>query len=194
MKTQMILGALLSAVLIGCSSQSSSITPEEQLAVHFGVRGEMHMHLDAIEGEFETRCSYWPRHNANLRESEGLMTSSWDEDGMYIVSAYEGDLMGTPMTISFAMTWDDVRGCYVGIWSDSDGSTVLPLGDGHMDPDGAIVTVRCEDGVSVREVLSIQSEDRHVREIYRMDPTGEEYLSMRLEMTRIQNMDLPGAQ
>ena len=85
-----------------------------------------------------------------------------------------------------AMTWDDVRGCYVGIWSDMDGNTTMPLGDGHMDQQGAIVTVRCEDEVTVREILTITSEDEHVREIYRTSVTGEEFLSMRLEMTRIQ--------
>ncbi len=185
MKTTVILGALLSSVLIGCSSERSSISPEEQLAVHFGVRGEMHMQLDALEGEFEAQCSYQPRANAIARQSGGWMSCAWDDDGMAMLCDYEGDLMGQPMQMSTAMTWDDVRGCYVGLWSNAEGDTIMPLGDGHMDQSGAITTVRCEDEVTVREVLTIQSRDQHVREIWRVSPAGEEYLSMRIEMTRL---------
>ena len=189
MKTTVILGALLSCALIGCSSEQSSISPEEQLAVHFGVRGEMHMQLDAIEGEFEAECTYWPRANAVPRQSGGVMICAWDEDGMAMVSDFEGDLMGEPMQMSTAMTWDDVRSCYVGLWSNPSGDTIMSLGDGHMDNDGAIVTMRCEDEVSVREVLSVQSRDQHMREIYRTSPAGDEYISLRIEMTRIDMME-----
>ena len=182
-----LIGTLLGAILVGCSSRHASVSPEERLAVHFGARGEMHEHLEPLAGEFEVTSHYWPRPTAVARVSGGVMTGSWDEQGMCMRSEYRGELLGTAMQVVLASTWDDVRGCYVGVWTREDGSTVLPLGDGHQDEQGAIVTMRCEDDASLREILRIVSMDEHVREVYRTTPEGEEYLSWRLEMVRAQD-------
>lgn len=176
--------ALTVLPLLGCSSSSASLSPEEQLAVHFGARGEMHRKLDALEGEFEVTSHYWPRANANARVSTGRMSCAWDDRRLAMRCEYQGELLGEAMQVVQATTWDDIRGCYVGMWTKPEGESVLTLGDGHLDPEGALVTVRPEDEATVREVLRIVSEDEHVREIHRTRAGGEEYLQLRLEMHR----------
>ena len=186
MKKALALGTLLSgALLVGCSSSSASISPQERLAVHFGARGEMHQALDTLRGEFEAVSYYWPRMGASARVSMGHMSGSWDESQLAMSCEYQGDLLGSPAELTSALTWDDIRGCYVGMWTRTSGETVLTLCDGHADPEGDIVSMRCEDGATVREVLKIESADHHVREVYRTLDSGEEYLSWRLEMVRI---------
>lgn len=181
----LLVAAISGAVLSSCSSSSTSVSAEETLAIHFGTRGEMHAHLDALEGEFEATSSYWPRANADARSSIGLMVGAWDEAGLCMRSSYEGDLLGTSQQLVSATTWDDVRACYVGVWTQMDGSSVLTLGDGHMDDQGSIVTMRCDGESSVREVLTVISADEHTREIYRSTADGQEYLSWSLHMVRL---------
>lgn len=186
MNKAVVLGTLLSgALLVGCSTSSSSISPQEKLAVHFGVRGEMHQALDRLEGEFEAISYYWPRAGVNPRISMGYMAGSWDEGQLSMTCEYKGDLVGSPAELTCSLTWDDIRGCYVGMWTQANGGSVLALGDGHVDSGGAIVSLRREGEVSVREVLQIESIDRHMREVYRTSESGEEYLSWRIEMMRI---------
>jgi Protein of unknown function (DUF1579) len=183
--TALAVATMLGATLVGCSSSSASVSPEETLAIHFGTRGEMHARLDALEGEFEVTSSYWPRANANARISTGLMSGTWDDDGLLMRSSYQGELMGAPTQLVLSTTWDDVRACYVGVWTREDGTSALPLGDGHVDEQGAIVTVRCDEDSNVREVLTIISSDEHTRELYRTTPEGQEYLSWSLRMVRM---------
>lgn len=188
MNKVVMLGALVGgALLVGCSSSSASVTPEEQLAVHYGVRGEMHQALDALEGEFEAISYYWPRANANARLSMGICSGAWDEAGLAMNQTYEGELLDQSAQLTFAMTWDDIRGCYVGMWTQTEGESVMCLSDGHVDQDGQIVTMRCDEETSVREVLRIDGPDQHTREVYRTDASGQEYLSWRIEMVRIQD-------
>ncbi len=177
---------LLGTALVSCSSSSASISAEETLAVHFGVRGEMHQELDALEGRFLVRSQYWPRPNAAARISLGSMEGSWDAQNLCMTTYYSGELLETPLELTTATTWDDIRSCYVGVWMRQDGTSMLPLGDGHMDDSGSIVTVRCDGEVTVREVLQVISEDEHVREVHRTSEDGVEYLSLRLHMVRDQ--------
>jgi len=188
MNKVVMLGTLFGgALLVGCSSSSASIAPEEQLAVHYSVRCEMHQALDALEGEFEAISYYWPRAKANVRLSMGMCTGAWDEAGLAMGQVYEGELLEQSAQLTFAMTWDDIRGCYVGVWTRAGCGSVMSLSDGHADQDGQIVTMRCDAETSTREVLRIDGPDQHTREVYRTDASGEEYLSWRIEMMRVQD-------
>lgn len=178
-------GALVGTLLAGCSTSSSSITAEELLAVHIGNRGEMHAVLDDIEGHFEAISHYWPRLDSSPRVSIGQMTGAWAGDQPAMTCEYLGELLKAPMQLTCFMTWDDIRGCYVGMWIQPGAGSILSTADGHVDQEGMIVTMRCEDETSVREVLKIESCDRHVRQIYRTAGSGEEYLSWQIEMVRI---------
>ena len=177
--------ALLGALLASCSTSSGSIAAEEQLAIHVGSRGEMHAALDHLEGSFEATSCYWPRLGSSPRVSTGQMTGAWNHEELVMTCEYRGELLEDPMQLTCSMTWDDIRSCYVGMWSQPEAGNTLSTADGHVDPDGLIVTMRCQDEATVREVLQIESGDRHVRQIYRTLDSGEEYLSWQIEMVRV---------
>lgn len=177
--------ALLGALLVGCSTSSSSITAGEQLAVHVGSWGEMHAALDDLEGSFEATSSYWPRLGSSPRISTGQMTGAWNPEELVMTCEYQGQLLQAPMQLTCSMTWDDIRSCYVGMWSQAEAGNILSTADGHVDPDGTIVTMRCQGETSVREVLTIKSCDQHIRQVYRTLDSGEEYLSWQIEMVRV---------
>ena len=177
-------GAILSTLLVGCSTSSGSITAEEQLAVHVGSRGEMHAALDDLEGSFEATSCYWPRPGSSPRVSTGQMTGAWNLEELVMTCEYQGELLEAPLQLTCSMTWDDIRSCYVGMWSQPEAGNILLTADGHVDPGGMIVTMRCQGETSVREVLEIESFDRHVRKVYRTLDSGEEYLSWQIEMVR----------
>lgn len=188
MNKVVMIGALCGgALLAGCSSSSASVAPEEQLAVHMGERCEMHEMLDALEGEFEAVSHYWMRPNSRARLATGRCTGSWDESGLAMGQSYEGELFEQPVQMTFDLAWDEIRGCFVGGWTRGAGGSVMTLSDGHADAEGCIVTMRCDGETSTREVLSIDGPDRHTRELYRTDAYGQEYLSWRMEMVRVQD-------
>ncbi len=184
-KVMMLAAIVGGSLLVACSSTSGSISPREQLAAHFSARGEMHAALDDLVGEFEVVSNYKPRANANPRVTMGTASGSWDDQRLVLSSVIHTQILETPVDLTSSMTWDDIRGCYVGTWTDGKDDAVLDLCDGHVEDDGSIVSIREEDGTRVREVLRIVSHDRHVREIYRIGPDGQEYLSWSLEMERI---------
>lgn len=185
MNKALLMGALLAGLSASCAGTQASVSPSEQLAVHFGARGEMHAELDALQGDFEVKSSYWGRAGGKEYQSVGHCEGAWDDSGLCISNVIEMQIMDSPVQVDCSTTWDDIRGCYVGLWSKDDGHTIYSLSDGHMDGEGQILTVRCEGEDTLKEVLQVISEDQHVREIHRVDANGNEFLQWRLEMNRI---------
>jgi len=162
----------------------ASLGDGEVLAVTEAPPASEQARLDWLVGEFEVASELRPWAEAPPLTAVGTMTGAWSTDGSSVVCVYRGDLFGVFPELRARVAFDATRACFVGSWSDREGRTVLPLGDGFPDPEHSILFLHRRDGTTVREVLHLLSPEEHAREILRVGADGEWYPSFVLHARR----------
>ena len=165
-----------------------SMPPEMQAWLDAGAPGEEHEKLAKMAGKWTTHAEYWMEPGTASLESEATMKNTMVMDGRYLMTEYDGDMMGMPFQGLGYMAFNNVSGKYQSVWMDST-STGFMVQEGKDDGKGNIVLVGSFDDpingeVKAKTVTKMVGDDQYVMEMYMLEPNGNEFKHMVLTHTR----------
>jgi Protein of unknown function (DUF1579) len=73
------------------------------------------------------------------QEAKGTMTWKMDLGGLWLISDYEGEMLGQKLQGKGMDTYDPIKKKYIGVWADSM-STSPMISEGSFDADGKTLT------------------------------------------------------
>lgn len=153
---------------------------------------EHHARLTPLAGDFEFTNTHWMTPDSEPTVTTGKAESRFILGGRYLRQVYTGDFLGQPFEGHGLTGYDNVQERYVGHWIDNMGTGIMSsVGDTDASGKRIHFLARYWDPMTerpsvAREVLTIESDDRHVLEMYHRDPvSGEEFRAMRLVATRV---------
>ena len=175
------------------AGEAPAMTPEQQAMMDAWQKaatpGPAHALLEPFAGRFRATVTTWepgkpPQTSTATAETRWIFGNRWLEQ------RYQGDMMGEEFEGIGYTGYDNVQGKYVGSWMDSM-STGMLTNVGTVDASGKVFTFigRHFDPMSgkettTRQVLRVDSKDRHVFEFHAPDPTGKEAKMMEIVYVR----------
>ena len=152
--------------------------------------GPNHELMASFAGEWTFTTTSWMAPDAPPQETTGTMTSKAILGGRFVVDAVHGTMMGQPFEGMGVSGFDNVKGKFVSVWVDSMGTGIMTA-EGDYDPRTKTMTMfgTFTDPLTgapkqVRMVTHLETEKRHVMEIFEAGPDGAEQRTMRMVYTR----------
>jgi hypothetical protein len=149
-----------------------------------------HKKLEPLVGSWTARNTLWIDPSKPPAVTDGTRESRWALGGRYVEDRYEGTLMGQPFSGIGYTGYDNYKKAYVGTWMDT-GSTAVMSASGSFDSSGKVLTMtaRSDDFttgkvVTIREKVTIVSNDENLFEMWGPGPDGKEYKVMEIRYTR----------
>lgn len=188
-------GALLIVVLVGLTStvfsqdgmqqpdqpqpdQQPQVTPEQEAEMkawqEYATPGDEHARLEkhfAGIWDADVKSTMGP-------PSTGTMKAEMMLGGRYLHAMFDGTAMGQPFQGAAVTGYDNAKKKYFNTWFDTMGTGML-VTEGTYDEGTKTYTFQGDmtmpDGseTKVREVTRIESDDKHVFEMYMTGPEGE---------------------
>jgi hypothetical protein len=189
------LAALAGAVLAFAQTASAQeMTPEMmETWMKYASPGEHHHLLDGSVGKWEHKVTMWMAPGAPPTESTATSTAAWSMDGRWMEETFDGSMWGMPFKGRNLLGYDNFRNEYVAIWMDNL-STAPMISRGTYDPATKTMTMiaNVDDVMTgtrdlpVRQVLTIHDATHTTMEMYMPGPDGNEFLTMRIEGTKVE--------
>lgn len=190
-----VLAGALAAATAPAAAQApdQKMTPEQQKAMEAWQKsmtpGAPHQHLAASAGKWKYTMTdhMTPGAQPQAGTSENRMILG----GRFLQQEAHGTFMGMPFDGMGLTGYDNAAGEFQSIWVDNMGTGLMYL-TGKSDPAGKSTTMtgmmtNPETGkpMKVRTVLRVESDDRHVFEMYGPGPDGKEMKIMDIVYERI---------
>jgi hypothetical protein len=179
-----------------CSSTKSSapeMTPEQQMAAwekHM-TPGPNHQLLAPMAGTYRVSVKSRMAADAPWEESTGSCENRWIFGNRFLESSFRGAFAGMPFEGRGLFGYDNTTQKFVGFWTDSMTTGLMPIAQGSADATGKVITLRREmtDPMSgqwskMREVWTIESPTSHKCDMYCQTGDDPEYHMMTLAFTR----------
>lgn len=99
--------------------------------------GEHHKHLEKMAGEWD--CAVKSGWSGKMEESKGTIKAHMRMGGRYLVSNFQGQMMGQPMVGQGIMGYNNITKKYETIWRDNF-STGMMIETGTCDGTGKVIT------------------------------------------------------
>jgi hypothetical protein len=153
---------------------------------------EGHKKLDVLVGTWNAKSTMWmdPDPSKKPMVSEGVSEHKWVLGGRFLEQRFEGKFMDMPFSGLGYTGYDNYKKKYLGIWMDTAGTTMM-YSTGTFNPSGKVLrsTSRMDDFstgkvVTVRENLTVVSNDEVKMEMFMPAPDGKEYRMMEIVYTR----------
>jgi len=151
--------------------------------------GEAHARMEPMIGEFDAKVTIWMDPSQPPMEAAGVMKNFWILGGRFMQNEYKGEAMGQPFEGWGLFGHNNAANEYEGLWVDSM-STQMQTDKGQYDASTNSWTMRGvmtgPDGSDVhrRTLVKIESNDRHVMEMFHAGADGREAKSMEIVYTR----------
>lgn len=170
-----------------------AMDPAMQELLQKGAPSKEHDLLKPMAGKWEVKGSFWMDPAAPPMESVAKATSEWMLGGRQMKMTYTGDFFGTPFEGMSLTGFNRVSGQFESLWVDSL-STGMTIGFGSVSADGKTFTFHSEHDdpmtgsrKKTREVIVIESNDKHTLTAYEILPNGADQKTMVLVFTRAKN-------
>ena len=161
----------------------------ERMEKHAAVT-EHHKRLESMVGEWTFEAKFYMAPGAPPMEMKGESTSKWILDGRFLQDEVHGDAFGEKFTGIGMTGYDNHAKKYVGTWVDSMTTSIAHM-TGEFDAAGKVFTWHHEDydpvfgqKIKMRDVIKIESADKHVMEFYKTMPDGKEMKTGEIISTR----------
>jgi hypothetical protein len=152
--------------------------------------GEAHKKLDVLAGSWTAKSSMWMDPSKPPEVTEGTSEHKWILGGRFIEQRFEGSFMGMPFSGIGYTGYDNYKKEYVGVWMDSSGTSMFHT-TGSFDASGKILTFsgKTDDFttgkvITMTEKMTFVSKDEVLFEIWGPDPSGKNFLMMKIDYTR----------
>lgn len=188
--------ALVAALLIGSAlpaqdDEAKKKTAEMMAAyAKFSQPGPQHKLLEPLAGKWAYTAKFWMVPSAPAMEMKGTSEGKWILGGRFLVDDVDSSgFAGQPFKGLGLMGYDNIQQKYTSVWIDSM-TTGFTMSTGTVDASGKVFTYHKEEVDPLtkqkfkgRDVIKIESNDRHVMEMYKiMD--GKELKMMEIVYTR----------
>jgi hypothetical protein len=196
MRTRIVaLAIVVGAALVAApEARAQEMTPEMMATwAKYSNPGEHHQVLNGMLGNWSQKVTFWMAPGAPPTESVSTSTAAWTLDGRWIEQTYEGTTWGMPFKGHSLMGYDNFRSEYVSVWMDNL-STAPMISRGTFDPATTTFTMTgtMDDFMSgtkdipFRTVTTVADEGHATYDMYAPSPDGNEFLTMRVEATKVE--------
>jgi len=151
-----------------------------------GVPGEHHKHLEQMAGEWDAKVtSHW---DPVPEESKATLKAHMRMGGRYLVSNFQGTMMGQPMVGQHILGYNNITKKYESLWRDNMGTGMM-METGTCDGAGKVITMTGEtdgpDGKKhkSRSVTTI-GDGKFTMQMFGDGPDGKEMKLMEIVYTR----------
>jgi hypothetical protein len=172
-------------------AQPMSALDEWSACVRLATPGAYHRALDPLVGRFKARVLSRLESGAEPEETAGMVHNHWILGGRFLQSDFEGRTIGMPFEGVGILGFDNARRRYVATWIENTSTAIMPVMEGAPDESGKRIAVAgsmddelTQQSVHVREVWSIESDDRHRFEMWTTDANGVEFEALEIVFTR----------
>jgi hypothetical protein len=152
--------------------------------------GPQHKALTPLIGDWTCIVRVWGAPGAPPEESKGTMERHWILDNHYIQETYEGTLMNQPFKGLGVFGYDNLKRQYFSVWFDTMLTSYVAQ-SGQADSTGRVITMtgKFDDPMTrtertMKSVLRIESDSKHVFETFDVGPDGKEVKTMEIVATR----------
>lgn len=149
---------------------------------------EHHKVLDHTKGVWKADCKMWMAEGADPMAMQGTETNTM-LGGFWVISKFEGSMMGMPFEGSSLIGYDSKKKKYIGTWVDSTSET-FTLMEGRYDKEKKTMIMEYEQDMGAGPV-KVVSEDRFVDEntrefkMYYKKLDGTRWLGMSVDYTKV---------
>ena len=154
--------------------------PEMAAWMEAGTPDENHALLEAFVGEWTAHAVFQMDPDASPMESTGIEMSEMIFDGRYVVSHFEGEMMGMSFEGRSTMGYDKIQKKFVSVWIDSM-STMIYMETGQYDAASRTFTMMSTytepmgDKKRSKHVHTIVSDSERTLEFYEADAESNEW-------------------
>jgi Protein of unknown function (DUF1579) len=152
--------------------------------------GPEHKRLEAMAGSWDFTMKFWMEPGKPPTDAKGTAERKMVLGGRFLHEEVKSEMFGKPFTGVGVTGYDNVQKKYVSTWIDSM-STGISSAVGTADASGKVLTFTREDVDPVskektkgRDVINLDSADKHTMEMYKVLPDGKEFKVMELTFTR----------
>lgn len=151
--------------------------------------GPEHEILKKDQGTWDATVESWMAPGAPPTTSKGVETRTLGPGGLWLLSEFKGDFMGTPFQGHGVMGYDPNKKKYVGTWVDSM-SSGLALTEAIYDPAKKTMTGWMEGPdmsgkvSKMKEVTEYKDADTQVFTMYNVGADGKEATAMKITYKR----------
>ncbi len=199
-KTLLILAALALILFAGSNAVAqemrtddasgfAGMTPEMMAKwAEIATPGDNHKALDGMVGNWTAVSKWWVAPDTEPMVSTGTCTNSWVLGGRYIMTTFNGDMMGQPFEGLGLMGYDNYKQKYIQIWMDSM-STMWMTSEGTMSGNTCTLNSEFDDFMTgkksrMRQEVKVIDNDHHVLNMYGFTPDGKEFQMGEITYTR----------
>src|SRR5262249_55032004 len=175
-------GMVLSSVLLAVSTVCAQPPADKP--------GADHKKLEPLVGSWTFTSKFWSEPGKPPEEGKGTSEQKWVVEGHFLQEDLRSETPGEKFTGMGLTGYDNLISKYTSFWVDSTG-TGMSLSFGTLDASGKVFTFTKDDfnpktkkKVKVRDVIRIDSNDKHTAESYRTEDGGKEMKSMEVVYTR----------
>lgn len=196
----MKLRSLTLLALLACAPACSStkekapeMTQEQQMAAWEKnmTPGPNHQLLAPMAGTFRVAVKSRMSPDAPWDDSTGTCENRWILGNRFLDSSFRGSFGGMPFEGRGMYGYDNASQKFVGFWTDSMTTGLMPISEGRADATGKVITMSrtMPDPITglrstQREVWTIESPTSHRMEAYVQTGDDPEYHFMTLNFTR----------
>lgn len=152
--------------------------------------GEHHARLKAMVGTWKMAGKSWMTPAMEPALWDGVSKKKMILGGRFLHEEISSEMMGQPFTGIGIVGYDNLQGKYQWIWMD-DMSTGLMISEGTCDESGKTLTLVGEymdpmtaNMQTMKTVVGIISENKHIFEMYMKGPDGAEFKNMEISYER----------
>ena len=151
---------------------------------------EHHKLLGKLVGEWKMAVKYRMNAESPVVESEGTCVRKWILGKRFVLEEFDGGNLGLPFQGLAIYGYDAFEGKYTSVWVDTT-STAMTTSFGTCRQDCKLIAFTGRHGDpwtgsmrSSRGVTRLESDDRHVLELYEPDSSGKEFRVLEIVYTR----------
>ncbi|MBO6607344.1 DUF1579 domain-containing protein [Psychroserpens sp.] len=164
---------VLALILMSFCSINYAQTPEEMKAWEDSMTpGKYHKWLASFDGEWQGDVKMWMDPTQPPMASTMKTTNRMIMNGLYQKSTHSGEMMGKPFKGEGTVGYDNIKKRFITTWIDNFGSGIMQMEGELSSDDKVMVTIgKMSDPMSgqdmtVKQVLTYISDDRHLFEMY----------------------------
>ncbi len=160
-----------------------------EMMMKLAAPGEGHEIFASLVGTWNVEMSMLMEPGAEPSVSEGTMVNTTILGGRFLQNSFEGTSMGMDFGGFGLLGFNNSTGEYEGLWVDTFGTMMPPLSHGSYDSETGVLTMHRKMNdpnfgtMEMREVITIESNDRHTMEMFMQAPEGE-YRNLHIVYTR----------
>jgi hypothetical protein len=151
--------------------------------------GPEHAVLKQDEGVWDASVEMFMGPGAPPMVSKGVETNTLGQGGLFLITDFKGDMMGTPFHGHGVSSWDSTKKKYTGTWTDSM-STGISLVESTYDAAAKKMTGTMEGPDmtgkvnKMKETVEWKDADTRVFTMFAPTPDGKEVPAMRITYKR----------